>query len=170
MGQDLEQLVRKLLERVDNGLPDQELYLKVNQHDGEIRGLKESLTDFQKTVSKSFETSNEALVRLGTDLNTKISSANVFTGEKLDKIEKRLAEESQERVRSKVIPPQLYISLVLLSFAAIAGATAYVSMLVSPIKETLNKVEQRIQYVEQSSKDLSVQSAELRSRLDNLNP
>jgi len=146
---------------------DSDLYLKVSQHEGEIRGLKESLTDFQRTVSKSFEASNDALVRLSTDLNSRFDAANASTGDKLDKIDRRLSEESQERVRGKVIPPQLYISILLVGFAVIAGATAYVSMLVNPLRETINKVEQRILTVEQSNIVLLVRSAELASKLKN---
>ena len=149
---------------------DKDLYLQVSQHEGEIRGLKESFVDFQRTVSKSFEASNDALVRLSSDLNNRFDNANASTGDKLDRIERRLSEESQERVRGKVIPPTLIISIILVGFAVVGGATAYVSMLVSPLRESLNKVEQRMLIVEQSTIELSVQSAEIRAKLDNQSP
>jgi len=149
---------------------DKDLYLQVSQHEGEIRGLKESFVDFQRTVSKSFEASNDALVRLSSDLNNRFDNANASTGHKLDGIVRRLAEESQERVRGKVISPQLYISIILIGFAVVGGATAYVSMLVSPLRESLNKVEQRMLIVEQSTIELSVQAAEIRAKLDNQGP
>jgi len=149
---------------------DKDLYLQVSQHEGEIRGLKESFVDFQRTVSKSFEASNDALVRLSSDLNNRFDNANASTGDKLDRIERRLSEESQERVRGKVISPQLYISIILIGFAIVGGATAYVSMLVSPLRESLNKVEHRMLTVEQSTIELAVQAAEINAKLNNQSP
>jgi hypothetical protein len=149
---------------------DKDLYLQVSQHEGEIRGLRESFVDFQRTVSKSFEASNDALVRLSSDLNSRFDSANTSTSHKLDGIVRRLAEESQERVRGKVISPQLYISIILIGFAVVGGATAYVSMLVNPLRENLNKVEQRILIVEQSNIELLVQTSEIKAKLDNRSP